>query len=166
MNGVFIGIGSNIDSKENIKRIIVELCNLFSEIHISEVVITHPLNINSKHPFLNAVIFVNTDLNVSFLENSFKNIEEKLGRKINLKNRKLIDRTADIDLLTTNKDFNISNISYSIPNEPYFKDLYLSLSNYLGFININTRIENLRTVEIQINNKLFGKSPTTINCNL
>lgn len=162
--GYFVGIGSNINSKVNIANIIGELCPIFPEIYISEVAITIPVNIETTNSFLNAVLFVSTECEEDDLKKCFVGIEEKLGRRKDLLDRKLKDRTADIDVLSPLITLASETIRNFIPDEPYFRNLYLSLVKYLGFTSV-PEFEIGETVEVQSGGKSFGKSPATINGN-
>lgn len=100
---VYLGLGSNLGDKELYLQLAVEMIS--SEIgtvvcqsayHLSE-----PWGFNSANEFLNAVLFVETDLLPMELLEQTQNIERRLGRA-EKSTTAYVDRPIDIDILLYN----------------------------------------------------------------
>jgi len=102
MNKVYIGIGSNLgDREKNIKEAI-SLINAYSSINvvkISSIYETEPVGFKEQNWFLNLVIEVETTFLPQELLAILKQVEAKLGKKIE---RKWGPRTIDLDILLFN----------------------------------------------------------------
>lgn len=97
MVNVFIGIGSNLDDKEeNIKKaieLIMEKCEILK---ISSLYETEPVGYKRQDWFLNCAICTETELKPMELLDFLQSIEKKLGRVRTIKNG---PRTIDLDIL-------------------------------------------------------------------
>jgi 2-amino-4-hydroxy-6-hydroxymethyldihydropteridine diphosphokinase len=99
-NSVVIGLGSNINPEENIRKVIEAVA---SELHIvksSSFVKTEPVGFKEQDRFLNGALLVETELDSDSLKSWLKELESKMGR-INTDNR-YGPRTIDIDILVWN----------------------------------------------------------------
>ncbi len=119
MNKVYIGIGSNVGNKlENIKRAL----NILNEnefifnTKISSVYETIPYGTVDQDNFYNAVIFIETTLDLFPLLNFTKKIEKQIGR---VKRINWGPREIDLDILLFN-NVAYSNEQITIPH----KDLH------------------------------------------
>ena len=97
MHNAFIGIGSNLGSREgNIRtaiRLIQEKCRILS---ISSLYETEPVGYREQDWFLNCAIELKTELNPKELLDFLQLTEKKLGRVKTIKNG---PRTIDLDIL-------------------------------------------------------------------
>lgn len=97
--GYLIGLGSNIAPAQNMPAMLAGLLDIHPRLMVSRIVRTAPKGIDSPHDFLNAVVFLPVDMPADELKQRTNAIEAKLGRDRSRPDKKLIDRTADIDLL-------------------------------------------------------------------
>ncbi len=95
----FIGIGSNIDPRANVPRILDALADLVSEVVVSPIVETRPVAMDSQSDFLNLVVCVPWNDGADALKAVCVAIEASLGRDRDHEESKYRDRTADLDLL-------------------------------------------------------------------
>ena len=79
-NGYLLGLGCNIAPFENFSQIIAQLLAHFASFDISRVLHIPPVGMNSQHDFLNAVIFIETDISKESLKDICNDIETTLGR--------------------------------------------------------------------------------------
>lgn len=100
MNTVAIGVGSNIEPIENIKKAKELISTDLSIIKSSKFIKTKPIRYKNQNDFINCVFLVKTKLNKSELTYYLKEIENKLGR-IRTHN-KYGPRTIDLDILIWN----------------------------------------------------------------
>ncbi len=98
-----IGLGSNLgDREQNIRQAIDRISEQIGDIEAcSSLHETAPWGFQTKHPFVNAVIQVQTELDAMQLLEISTRIEQKMGRTSKT-SQSYEDRLIDIDLL----DFN------------------------------------------------------------
>ncbi len=102
-NKAFLGLGSNVGSREDYLKRAVENLSSSSEINVvkcSSVYETKPYGNLNQSNFLNAVVMVETDLEIVSLFKLIKNIEKDLKRTYT---EKWGPREIDIDLLLFNE---------------------------------------------------------------
>lgn len=97
--GYLLGLGSNINPQHNFAAIVRQLLRHFDALHLSRVLHIPPVGMNSHRDFLNAVAFLETDMEEAALKAICNKIEVELGRDREDPNSKLKDRPADIDIL-------------------------------------------------------------------
>lgn len=99
MNTVFIGIGSNLGERQANINLAIELLakveGVFIE-KISSIIETEPVGGPPQPKYLNGVLKINTGLSPQELLSVLQEIENKLGRKREIKNG---PRTIDLDIL-------------------------------------------------------------------
>lgn len=101
MSEIFVGLGSNINSEENIILCAEILKRKFKIISASSFYLTKPISPYPQPDYVNGVIKMESSLSPHELKfERFKEIEEKLGRKRN--GDRFSPRTIDIDLLLYN----------------------------------------------------------------
>lgn len=100
MNTAIIGLGSNINPKENIKQAEGILGKRFRILSISKFVTTKPIGNRAQADFLNGAVLLETDLELKALKAALKAIETSLGRREN--HNRLDPRTIDLDILVWN----------------------------------------------------------------
>jgi 2-amino-4-hydroxy-6-hydroxymethyldihydropteridine diphosphokinase len=100
MNRVVIGIGSNIHPRKHIKLAREMIKTSHRIISESRFIETDPIGFKEQNRFINGVIFIETNMNQTSLENWLKNVEEELGR-VRTSN-KYGPRTIDLDIVVWN----------------------------------------------------------------
>ncbi len=81
MKRVFIGVGSNIDPEENIRRAIALIKEKARITGVSSFYLTEPVSRPGQDPYYNGVLEIEVDLEPLALRNGLlRGIEERLGR--------------------------------------------------------------------------------------
>ena len=97
MKTLYLSLGSNMGDKESyLKKAIDQLEEFFTVSSRSSVYETEPLDYTDQDVFLNQVIKMESDKDISEIFRLTKDIEESLERK---RNFKYGPRTIDIDIL-------------------------------------------------------------------
>jgi len=157
-----IGIGTNINPRTNICMIFRRLFIISSIIHISRIIETEPVGIESKNIFLNCCACIYSNYDYRELKYQLNGIEEQLGRDRNDKSRKIKDRPADIDILFYIPKGTSFISADKIPQASYVRPILVELLSFLGIrCGIPTVLAPSGT-EVRINGKLVGKKPVTI----
>jgi len=115
MNRVFIGLGSNVgDRLRYLQRAVTALGELpgTSVKNLSAVYETEPVGLKDQPTFLNAVVEIETTLDVRSLYAALKEIERQLGR---VTRQRWGPREIDLDLLYYN-DMVLSDSDLSVPH--------------------------------------------------
>ncbi|MFI5322413.1 MAG: 2-amino-4-hydroxy-6-hydroxymethyldihydropteridine diphosphokinase [Thermodesulfobacteriota bacterium] len=99
-NSVVIGLGSNINPEDNIRKAIEEISSEFHIVKSSSFVETEPVGFKEQYKFLNGALLIETELDADSLKSWLKELESVLGR-VNTDNR-YGPRTIDIDILVWN----------------------------------------------------------------
>lgn len=101
MSKVFLGLGTNLDNKEeNIGNAIKYIEELIGKVvSQSALYITEPWGFESDNTFINAVVAVETSLAARDVLDATKKIERLMGRTYKSVNRQYKDRIIDIDIL-------------------------------------------------------------------
>lgn len=102
MNEVIIGIGSNLDAENNIRRVLEILADKFELVKVSEFVKTKPIGITEQPDFTNGAAKIRTILNHNILENILKQIEDQMGRDRTVP--KFGPRCIDLDIVVWNEE--------------------------------------------------------------
>lgn len=148
----FLSIGSNIDPEKNIILILEQLFNFSPRLLVSTVILTEPEGFESKHHFLNACIYFESNiLKVFELKEHFNCIETLLGRDRNDPNRRKKDHPADIDIIWGLEK--LSDIP-ALPTESYIRPLLLELLTFLEYPIETPTLEN--GISLEINQQQFG----------
>jgi len=124
--GFFVGLGSNLDPERNVPAVVDHLLGHFEGLWISPVVRTAPLGIDTVHPFLNAVLFVETDQAEGEVKAFFNEVEEALGRDRSDRDRDRRDRPADLDILMHHRPGDMIG-DEAVPTEPYLRPAFIDL---------------------------------------
>ncbi|MEM1402825.1 MAG: 2-amino-4-hydroxy-6-hydroxymethyldihydropteridine diphosphokinase [Pseudomonadota bacterium] len=96
MTEVLLGLGSNIDARENLPAGLGELGALFGTVECSPVYEGAAIGF-AGDPFTNLVVSAQTELRVGELQRTLRNIEFAHGRPQNAE--RCSPRTLDIDIL-------------------------------------------------------------------
>lgn len=159
--GYLIGLGSNIAPAQNIPAMLAGLLDIHPRLMVSRIVRTAPKGIDSPHDFLNAVVFLPVDMPADELKQRTNAIEAKLGRDRSRSDKKLIDRTADIDLLLRTepgqRDERLDQIeSYLLPRAKEMFD-YIA-GRPTPAVTPGTQIET-----VMLDGCTLGQTPATID---
>ncbi|WP_297809389.1 2-amino-4-hydroxy-6-hydroxymethyldihydropteridine diphosphokinase [uncultured Methylophaga sp.] len=159
--GYLLGVGSNIDPDQNFARIIALLLESFEPVHLSRVLNIPPVGMNSHRAFLNAVAFIETDMDERELKQRCNEIETSLGRDRDDPDSKYKDRPADVDILAYfNVDADWQRGASSITDEYFLYPLidelkaYLTENNEMAAAQAGTRL--------RIGSSAFGEAATSI----
>lgn len=100
VNRAVIGLGSNINAEENIRRAKEAIAGEFMLIKSSSFVETEPVGFKEQDRFINGVLLIETELNAGRLESRLKVLETELGRVRT--DNKYGPRPIDLDILVWN----------------------------------------------------------------
>lgn len=99
-NRAVIGLGSNINPEENIRKAKEEIASAFNLVKSSSFVETEPVGFKEQDKFLNGALLIETDMDARGLKSWLKGLEIKLGRAKT--DNKDGPRTIDLDILVWN----------------------------------------------------------------
>lgn len=117
-NTVYIGIGTNIgDRFKNIEKALEDIKELGIITKISKIYETKPVGYKDQDDFLNLVIELETELQVTDLIIKLQEIEHRMGRIKTVKNG---PRIIDLDILLYNNEI-IRNKGLIIPHPEMHK---------------------------------------------
>ena len=129
----FLGLGSNIEPEKYIPKIIAALFEWSARVDVSKVYWTAPENLDSQRHFLNAAVRIESELEQAELKQKLVAIEEDLGRDRSDPDKKIKDRTADIDILF-GLSIQIQQLKNSqLPKEEYIRRPLIELLHYLNY---------------------------------
>ncbi len=100
VNRAVIGLGSNINAEENIRRAKEAIAGEFMLIKSSSFVETEPVGFKEQDRFINGALLIETELNAGRLESRLKVLETELGRVRT--DNKYGPRPIDLDILVWN----------------------------------------------------------------
>ena len=123
MNTAAVGVGSNIDPQNNIRKAKKLISEDHSLVKSSRFVRTKPIGYEHQDDFLNGALLVRTGLNKKQFINYLKKLENKLGRKRT--HNKNGPRTIDLDVVIWNDKI--------IDQDCYERDFLKNCLNELGF---------------------------------
>jgi 2-amino-4-hydroxy-6-hydroxymethyldihydropteridine diphosphokinase len=113
----YLSLGSNIGNREtNLRKTFAQISKL-GEVTGSHIYRTEPWGRNNIPEFLNACVYIRTDLDIYRLFQSLHSIENKMGRK---RKEKWGSRIIDIDLLLVDQLI-FKSPELEIPH-PYLKE--------------------------------------------
>ena len=131
MSDYVIGIGSNIDPEYHIAQGILALLYLSPQLHVSRILVTEPVNVQSETAFFNLAVALSTPLSGEALKERFNHLETELGRDRNDPHRKIKSRTLDLDILFSFEGNNGHWPIPLLPDEPYLRPQVQELLRYL-----------------------------------
>lgn len=100
LNKVVIGVGSNVDPKNNIKKAEQTVAQNHNLIRSSSFIETEPIGYKDQNNFLNGAFLIETEMDTSTLKSWLKTLETKLGRVKTI--NKNGPRTIDLDIIVWN----------------------------------------------------------------
>lgn len=159
--GYLLGLGSNINPQQNFVAIIQALLAEFDHLHLSRVLTIPPIGMNSRHAFLNAVAFIETDLSATQLKAICNQIEIALGRDRDDPNSKIKDRPADLDILARFDDIEDWQRPVSSITDEYF--LYPLINELRAFLTGESTVPEMQKgTGVCADDLAFGETATTI----
>jgi 2-amino-4-hydroxy-6-hydroxymethyldihydropteridine diphosphokinase len=137
------------------------LSSQLPKLSLSRVLKIPPIGINSQQDFYNVVVFIETAMTEIELKAICNDIEISLGRDRNDPDRKIKDRTADLDILTKAIfPDDASRLVSSITDE-YF--LYPLIEEINAYLSNRDYVPQQAGVNIIVGDLTFGQTATTIN---
>lgn len=159
--GFLLGIGSNLEPEANVPRILQRLNAVFGEVWISSVQPTAPLGMDTQNAFLNFAAFVPTDGTAEALKPLLNQIEEGLGRDRTDPDKKIKDRTADIDILRPLDPETRLNAA-DLPPEAYLRPSCAELAVALGLMPAGVVPPPAPGVSLRLDHQIVGPAPARI----
>lgn len=101
MNSCIVGIGSNIDPEENIRRILEILSQEVRVVQVSGFVETAPMGMTDQPDFINGAAKLETSMEMEDFRRYLKKLEDRLGR--DRSQPKFGPRCIDLDILIWNE---------------------------------------------------------------
>ncbi|MEM3972683.1 MAG: 2-amino-4-hydroxy-6-hydroxymethyldihydropteridine diphosphokinase [Saccharolobus sp.] len=139
----YIGIGSNIEPEDNVRKSLIYLRDKFKVTKISTVYLTKAIPPNQPD-YYNCVVEIKTNLDPFYIKYVLRKIEEKLGR-VRSEN-KYMPRTIDLDLLLYG-NLVINSDELIIPNPEILRPFVIiplyELNEDLVIPNINKSLKEL-----------------------
>ena len=112
MHKVLLSIGTNTNARFNMEQAIEVLLSYFPNINFTNIIKTKPFGTAYKKPFLNALAYLETEMNKSEVELLLKTIEKDMGRLPSHKREGKV--IIDIDLIKwDNEILKPTNFEYS-----------------------------------------------------
>lgn len=124
-HNIFIGVGSNIDARENILKALKFLKQIARVTGVSTFYETEPVGGSGDNPkFCNGVFKISSPLLPEYLKVELRVIEEQLGR-VRVSN-KFAPRTIDLDIVLF-EDMNVESIDLTLPDPDIFTREFIAL---------------------------------------
>ena len=159
--GYFVGLGSNVNPSENVAAALMRLAAIFGPLEVSRIVETAP-EAGLKGRFLNAVIYLRSDLDCSQLKAEFCRIETALGRDRADPDRAHKDRTVDLDILLE-LPAGVDDIPVeALTNEIYYRPSMLELVKAMGFACSATAEPVWNATEVPFSRQSVGLKPVRV----
>lgn len=124
MNECIIGIGSNMNAEENIRKALDKIATDFQILDISEMVTTKAIGIEDQPDFMNGAVKICTRMEQKELCQYLKMLEDQLGRDRSLP--KFGPRNIDLDIVIWN--------SRVVDEDYYTRDFLKTACTQLGFV--------------------------------
>ncbi|PJG59596.1 2-amino-4-hydroxy-6-hydroxymethyldihydropteridine diphosphokinase [Aeromonas cavernicola] len=102
-------MGSNIEPHTHVSQALTELLTQFGRLHLSSVIQTTPVGMQSSHDFLNCLFIIETPLASPALKALFIAMELAHGRDRQAPDCKIRDRPLDIDILASSEEQDFSS---------------------------------------------------------
>jgi 2-amino-4-hydroxy-6-hydroxymethyldihydropteridine diphosphokinase len=162
MHRYFVSVGSNLDPRANVVRVIEALLDRFGEVQLSRVIETEPAGFASAHRFLNLCASIRSDVDEAELKANFNALETNLGRDQSDPGKKLKDRPADVDILFKIPGNERGIRKELLPREPYVRPTLLELLDYLGIASGETSGALPEGVALASGDVPLGRRPVTL----
>lgn len=162
MPAYFLSIGSNLEPRQNVPRILLALLQLSPSLDVSRIVETRPIHMASTHNFLNLSLRLITNLDAATLKQQLNQIEVNLGRDRRRPDSKRQDRPADLDILFA-LPHNTQTVNPRwIPAEPYIRPMLLELIAFLDLACPIPPVPLPPGVEMKVLGQRLGTKPVTL----
>ena len=158
----YISLGSNINPKHNVRRMLDGILQISERIDLSRILETKAEGFKSNNTFFNLVARIYSPLSPIELKACFNAIETQMGRDRNDPDKKKKDRAADIDILFTKVKAKESVALEEIPTESYIQPFVLELLQFLQIPCIEKASFDQEGVSFLYHNTLIGKTPLTL----
>ena len=147
--------------EHHIPQIMEALLGMFPCVHMSRVVWVPPIGMQSNAPFLNVVVYVETNLTATVLKKQLNQIETTLGRDRAAIDSKTTDRTADIDVLQAFSSVAAKHTQPAMVTDEYF--LYPLLAELFACLaQQSVPAVQQKGVAMSAAGSAFGEAATTI----
>lgn len=123
MNDCIIGIGSNINAKENIPRVLSLLQQHFQVVQVSRMVQTKAIGLSDQPDYTNGAVRILTEMPMEELSRFLKQLEDLMGR--DRTQPKFGPRNIDLDILIWNREI--------VDPDYYTRDFLRQSAEELGF---------------------------------
>ena len=158
--GYLLGLGCNLSPEQNMVRMVSLLLDKFDHFDLSRVLHIPPVGMNSHHDFLNAVAFIETDLDPKSLKEICNAIEIMLGRDRADPDSKINDRVADLDILTPFRVPDDLTMPFTVITDEYF--LYPLVEELFAHLNQQALPAIQPGETLQLGKLTFGQTATTV----
>ena len=165
MSEYYLGIGSNIDPEFHIAQAIVSLTSFAPRLHLSRILVTAPVEIESESLFLNLAACFSSPLSQSALKERLNRLEVLLGRDRGDPLRKVKDRSIDLDILFSLQDGGEGQQQAPpLPEEPYLRPQVQELLEYLDRPCDPSSAPLPTGKPLALETLTIGQGPRTIGC--
>lgn len=162
MTHYFIGLGSNIEPRANMARMLAALRALAPELEVGRVAETAPVAVAGA-PFLNAPVGLRCELTPEALKARLNAIEAALGRDRGDPQSKTKSRAADLDILLWVADDATAVPAALLPPEPYMRPMLLELLAFLGLQTDAEAPEPPAGVALGFAGRVVGAGPAVVS---
>lgn len=107
MSYFLLGLGSNIEPENNLRKALELLQQQGEVVSASPAVTTEAVGDTFHFAFMNQLVILHSEQQPNFLKIKLQNIERALGREAKNPERKEKDRTIDIDILYRSDEMNL-----------------------------------------------------------
>lgn len=107
MSYFLLGLGSNIEPENNLRKALELLQQQGEVVSASPAVATEAVGDTFHFAFMNQLVILHSEQQPNFLKIKLQNIERALGREAKNPERKEKDRTIDIDILYRSDEMNL-----------------------------------------------------------
>ncbi len=159
----FVSLGSNIEPYQNVAKALDAILLISPSLDISRIIKTKAAGFKSSQYFLNLSLRFFSELSSAELKRTLEKIEEALGRDRTDPDRKLKDRSADLDILFSLETREQMVESHLLPPEPYVRPTVIDLLQYLDIaVEAPLRIP-YEIISLPYRNHLIGLQPITLH---
>jgi 2-amino-4-hydroxy-6-hydroxymethyldihydropteridine diphosphokinase len=161
----FLGLGSNVNPYANVPRMLAALLELAPTLQMSRIMATEPVGLRSaENSFLNLAVAFHYPGDAATLKTRLNAIEVALGRDRARPDKKVRDRTADLDILFVLTDRVTPPRGADLPTEPYMRPLVLDLLASLDLCTATTCGDALPPgASVIFNGAPIGRHPATLD---
>ncbi len=163
MQYYYLGLGSNIEPRINVPRMLEALQALSPELAISSIISTQPKGMVTQKRFLNLAARIQSELSPKALKAQFNAIETAMGRDRSDPDRSYKDRTADIDILFYTPLSQRHIPLALLPPEPYLSRPIVELAHFLGLSCDAPKPVFPKTENVSLQGRQIGDEPISLH---